>query len=414
MRPPVLTAHDRPVPAAYWVATTSASVIVLLCFATARWLPWFVEDAALFVGPNGVDREAPFFVGLAVAALVVPACWLALRWPAFGIALAVLPAMVTVLDPRSAPLHFGVFAALCAVALTSAWRRPMAAVAAIGVALLVLLVWLTSGWVMAAPFAAEIDPRFGAGPAGVGTTYVVGLGLVLAFVLWFRSVAMREQQRRGLEARAGEVAGQAVVLAERARLARDLHDVVAHHVSLIAVRAETAPYTEPTLDDAGRRVLAEIAGDARLALDELRGVLGILGRADGASRVPQPTLADVAPLVERARGTGQDVTLDGDLGAPVGAAGGYAAYRVVQEALTNARRHAPGAPVMVAVTATSGLLEIRVSNAAPAASYDQNGGRGLIGMRERVDALGGRLRVRDANGTFELEATLPLGGTDVG
>ena len=160
-----------------------------------------------------------------------------------------------------------------------------------------------------------------------------------------RVSGQRELERKALAARSGEVEQQAAVVEERARLARDLHDVVAHHVSLIAVRAETAPYTHPDLDPQARSVLGDIAADARLALDELRGVLGILGRSGAVERAPQPTWSDITALVERTRSAGVDIEMIGDTSAEVGPSAGYAAYRVVQEALTNARKHAPGARV---------------------------------------------------------------------
>ncbi len=410
MRSPDLGRHDRPVPASYVVATVVVVLVVLTCFAWSRWLPWFVTDAGIAVGPDGaVSSRGLLSLGLVAGVVVASGAVLAFRWPLFAIAVALLPVLPTVLDHRSAPLHFGVLAGLGAVAVTSSWRRPRTSIAAIATAEAVVLVWLTSGVSLAAPFGATIYLAY-TDRSQVAIVYTVALTLLLAFVLWFRSVATGEEERRALAARAGQVADQAAVVAERARLARDLHDVVAHHVSLIAVRAETAPYTEPGLDTGGRRVLAEIAADARLALDELRGVLGILGRADEAERAPQPTLADVRALVERAVTAGQDVRLEGDLGADVGAAAGYASYRVVQEALTNARKHAAGAPVTVVVEATAMLVDVRVVNVVREDAPQTPPGRGLAGMRERVEALDGRLRITREAGRFEVAATLPTGG----
>ena len=144
------------------------------------------------------------------------------------------------------------------------------------------------------------------------------------------------------------VENEAAVLDERSRLARDLHDVVAHHVSLIAVRAETAPYTYPDLSTDARLILSEIATDSRTALDELRGVLGILRRSDDAGRrTPQPSAIDIGGLVLKAQSTTDVVSASLQGLETVQPTPGYVAYRVVQEALTNARRHAPGAPVDV-------------------------------------------------------------------
>lgn len=413
----LLGAHDRPVPASYRVAAVVVTLVVLMSFATVRWAPWFVTDSAWLVsyGRDGfwTVRESTWLVlGVAFALPVMAAPWLAFRWPVFATVIALLPAVVTWMDGTGVAMHFGTFAGLGAVALTTTWRQPAKAVATTFLAVLVAWIWLMSDKDMVAPFGAIIDLRH-TQTWSIGPTYTLALLFVLGLGLVLRRSAAREMQRRRLAAREDEVADHAAVVAERARLARDLHDVVAHHVSLIAVRAETAPYTEPELGDAGRRVLSDVAADARLALDELRGVLGILGRAGEAERSPQPSLADVAALVERTRRSGQDVTLVGDVRATVGGGAGYAAYRVVQEALTNARRHAPGAAVEVAVEVTSRLLEVRVSNPVAEAPTGLGTGRGLVGMRERVEALGGRLRIRAAGPVFEVEATLPARGEDV-
>lgn len=220
---------------------------------------------------------------------------------------------------------------------------------------------------------------------------VVALGLGVA--QWMRVSFVRSHEAAGLADRAEAVEREAAVVAERARLARDLHDVVAHHVSLIAVRAETAPYTVPNLSPAGRTLLAAIADDSRRALDELRGVLGILRRSgEDPALAPQPTAGDVALLVESARDGGDDIEWEPVDLAGVEPAAGYAAYRVVQEALTNARRHAPGARVLLETLIEGpGDLVVRVGN--PATGMGTGEGRGLAGMRERVEALGGRLTV---------------------
>ena len=141
----------------------------------------------------------------------------------------------------------------------------------------------------------------------------------------------REQERRA-------------VLEERTRIARELHDVVAHHLSMIAVQAETAPYRLADVPDGARAEFAAIAGSAREALTDMRRLLGVLrSESAGPQTAPQPGLADVAPMVDAARRAGLAVTLD----TPAPTAGtpapvGLAAYRIVQEGLANAARHAPG------------------------------------------------------------------------
>ena len=225
--------------------------------------------------------------------------------------------------------------------------------------------------------------------------------------------------QRALSKREAVVKKVGTAQAERARLARDLHDVVAHHVSLIAVRAETAPYTEPDLPEAHRPVLQEIAGDARRALDELRGVLGVLQRSeDRPELAPQPTLQDLPELVDRACRAGDRVAAYGVDGAwIVPDTVGYVAYRVVQEALTNARRHAPRAPVEVWVERDGDELVVTVANQAPpdarawphTSEASEGDGLGLSGMTERVEALGGILVAGpDAAGGFRVTARLPI------
>jgi signal transduction histidine kinase len=200
------------------------------------------------------------------------------------------------------------------------------------------------------------------------------------------------------------------LLEERTRIARELHDVVAHHMSLIAVRAETAPYR---LDGIGAPVAAEFAGIAessRDALTEMRRLLGVL-RSDlpVPETAPQPSLADLTDLVASAREAGVDVTHEVD--APdVPDSVALSAYRVVQEALSNARRHAAGAPVHIAVRTEDGALTVDVRNGPGARGPASPGaGHGLAGMRERVEMLGGALVTQStSDGGYVVHATLPV------
>jgi signal transduction histidine kinase len=223
-----------------------------------------------------------------------------------------------------------------------------------------------------------------------------------------RASAARQQanaaQLRGLRERNAAQQG-------RAALARDLHDVVAHHVSLIAVQAATVPYQLPDLSPAARQAFEEIAAQARTALDELRAVLGILRTPEAvSSQAPQPNLADVPVLIERMRSSGMQVMLESS-GSPRGVPESVAlcCYRVAQEALTNAARHAPGASVQVRFEFAENQLALLVCNdLAPNAASDSNG-FGLIGMRERVTALNGTLQAGVQNGQFRVSMQLPTG-----
>jgi signal transduction histidine kinase len=222
----------------------------------------------------------------------------------------------------------------------------------------------------------------------------------------------RARARTAAAARASDQAlAVETVAVERARIAHDLHDVVAHHISLVAVRAESAPYVHPSIDAESRVVLADIADDARHALGELRQVLAVLQRTEGADRAPQPGAGEVVALVDAARSAGQRVTVVGDV--PVlQSAQGLVLYRAVQESLTNARRHAPGQPVTLALgtgTTSSGMfVTARISNPLVPRTSPAAPGRGLLGMRERVESIGGSLTAGEEDGSFVVELTLPV------
>ena len=247
---------------------------------------------------------------------------------------------------------------------------------------------------------------------GAFTAYVtVGYVLAISLRAWFAS------RTKAIEARQAtakaELAEQSAVAtetraAERARLARDLHDVVAHHISLVAVRAESAPYTHPDLDPAAREVLAEIATDARSALTELRQVLTVLQRTESPDLAPQPGATDVESLIAEARSAGQSIEEAGDWDE-VPAAVGYVLFRAAQEGLTNARRHAPGLPSRLVRLQQPGLVALTLTNPLPdGASHLPQPGRGLIGMRERVEALGGTFAATVADEKFVLSLSLPV------
>jgi signal transduction histidine kinase len=206
---------------------------------------------------------------------------------------------------------------------------------------------------------------------------------------------------------------------ERARIARELHDVVAHHISMVAVQAETARLTTPGMPPAGAQRLSEIGDRARAGLTEMRRLLGVLredtqaGAADQQpDRQPQPGLWQLNELLDAARdasGTGTRLIVCGppavmDPGVEL------AAYRIVQEALTNARRHAPGAAVDVELRYADGTLLVRVRDNGPGPPpVLPDSCHGLLGMRERAAAVGGKLYAgAAAGGGFLVEASLPI------
>ncbi|WP_327585375.1 sensor histidine kinase [Nonomuraea sp. NBC_00507] len=201
---------------------------------------------------------------------------------------------------------------------------------------------------------------------------------------------------------------------ERARIARELHDVVAHHISMVAVQAETARLAVPGMPAAGAERLLAIGDTARAALTEMRRLLGVL-REDAQAEAtwrPQPGLRlhELNELLDESReasGAGTRLILRG---APVELDPGVelAAYRIIQEALTNARRHAPGAAVDVELHYADDALRVTVRDNGPGPSGGNQAGHGLAGMRERAVAVGGELRTGPApGGGFLVEARLP-------
>ncbi|WP_327655925.1 sensor histidine kinase [Streptomyces sp. NBC_00483] len=210
-------------------------------------------------------------------------------------------------------------------------------------------------------------------------------------------------------------------LGERARIARELHDIVAHHISTISVQAETARYTTPGLPPEGAERFLAIGDTARLALTEMRRLLGVLREdapaepAAAAPRSPQPGLDQLVTLVDEARaatGTAVRLIVRGHVTA-LDPGLELTAYRIVQEALTNARRHAPGVAVDVELHYMESQLAIRVRDCGPGTGPGEPG-HGLLGMRERTAMAGGTLRAGPAPaGGFLVEASLPVKGPAV-
>ena len=329
--------------------------------------------------------------------------------------------------------------------------------------------WITAAVVMLPYLVLALVWSADAGSAGLATREAVLLLASLGPACAVLGVARRHSAAyagAASQAIAGTVFSQ-LARAERARIARELHDVVAHHISMVAVQAETARLTTPGLPELGARRLREIGDTARAGLTEMRRLLGVL-REDAAQAGPGSSAA--GPLaftpVDALVGAPVGAPVDAPVGAPAGplagagsgSAGGarpaaerrpqpglsltqlneltdaareaagvatrlivsgpvtgldpgveLAAYRIVQEALTNARRHAPGAAVDVELRYAPGALLVRVRDNGYGAGPASGGGLGLVGMRERAQAAGGSVRAgRAADGGFLVEATLPV------
>ena len=251
------------------------------------------------------------------------------------------------------------------------------------------------------------------GPAGSVIIFTAG-------VIALDSIGSRLRAQHSLVTqieRAEAERAQRAVLEERTRIARELHDVVAHHMSLIAVRAETAPYRLTGLPESARAEFSSLSDVAREALAEMRRLLGVLRHDEPAALAPQPQLSDLPALGDAARQAGAPV----EFSAPatlgqVPAGVGVCAYRIVQGSLSNASQHAPGAPITVSIDHAFGAVLLRVANGPgghPAQSGNDNGpGHGLTGMHERVALLGGSLTAGPApGGGFVVSAVLPFGQT---
>lgn len=230
-------------------------------------------------------------------------------------------------------------------------------------------------------------------------------------VIWLAGTGVRRW--RAEQAERERLAAMMATTAERARIARDLHDVVTHHVTAMVVQADAAQFLLDTAPARAGEGLAAISETGRRALTELRALLGVLeatGDATTADRTP--TMGRVGDLVEQARLSGQPVELtEQGVGRPQSVDVELAAYRVVQETLTNAIKHATGRPTTVLVRHGEEHIEIEVTTTGPATTpVSPSGGRGLTGLRERVRMLDGDLVAGPGpDGGFRVHAQIPSG-----
>lgn len=264
------------------------------------------------------------------------------------------------------------------------------------------VIWLASTLVTA--HSAPDDQR----PGWIfGLTFAaVVIALLRGLLASRRQLAQRTQETRAAES-------ETAVLQERARIARDLHDVVAHRMSMVVVMAQTARYRLPDVGDAAAAEFDAIATAARTSLDEVRQLLGVLRESDGGARTtPNPGLEHIDSLVESTRRAGADVRLHKSVSElDVGEASGLAVYRIVQESLANATRHAPGSPVDIWLRdGEVGQLELAVVNGSgtePSLGLAGNGA-GIPGMIDRARSVGGALVTSQTpDGGFAVRAWIP-------
>jgi signal transduction histidine kinase len=327
---------------------------------------------------------------LVVGLLGVAAVPLMNRRPVLG---AVLVNLLVVLSPAATPP-----ATYGTLVVAQRRRFPVAAgVAGLGIAAHAVLGLLRpAGGLSYAWWLSLVAIAYGA---------LVGWGQ-LAQARWALIASLRQRAQRAeadQAARLAEARGQ-----ERSRIAREMHDVLAHRLSLVATYAGALEYRP----DAPPEQLARAAGVVRTgvaqALAELREVIGVLREDTDASSRPQPVWADLARLVDEARAAGQPVDVeDGVTGSPPDGLA-RTAYRVVQEGLTNARRHAPGATVTIVLGGQTGDgLSLALANPLTTSGHADDPGLGLTGLAERVALAGGRITAGSRDGAFRLRVWLP-------
>ncbi|WP_433355007.1 sensor histidine kinase [Microtetraspora malaysiensis] len=366
---------------------------------------WIV-DTALFLSACGLAiASAPDIAGKprayiiaeqVLGALACAAVWLRRRWPVtLALVTSLLGSVFTLLGGAGVVALF-----------TVAVHRPLKIAGPVVAFFLLSAIPYVHLWP---------DPDL-----GVWGMFLLIAALTMMIFAWGIVVRARRQLVISLRARASAAAEEARQL-ERERIAREMHDVLAHRISILSLHAGALEYTPGAPPEQIQRAASAIRTSAHQALQDLREVIGVLRQApeDARPERPQPTLADLPALVEESRQAGMDVALDlvepAPSAPPPPEALGRNAYRIVQEALTNARKHARGAPVTVRVAGAPGEgLTVEVANPVPAAHRRQavseipGAGTGLIGLAERAKLAGGRLDHHRADGgAFVLRAWLP-------
>ncbi|NDU72689.1 sensor histidine kinase [Actinomadura sp. DSM 109109] len=370
----------------------------ILVVLTGMSLGFTAGAIAIAVTQYGVHAELAWPLGALQAMPLV----FAARWPLAAWRLAAAGLLLTVLVRHGEGfMPWPVTAILALIVIlffvgVGAARQTTVGVGAV-----------TIGGVLAPAVLFGMPGWFGMILAGL-----VAVALTFGDAVGGRHSAVEELRRREEQHRR-DLARQAV-LEERARIARELHDVVAHHMSVIAMQAEAAPYKIPDLPDAARQTFGVVRDAAREALTETRRVVGLL-RADdeGAERAPQPGLERLDDLVATARRSGLAVaSAVVGMPRPLHAGVDLSAYRIVQESLSNASRYAPGSRVHVEVRYGSETLTVSVTDdgARSAPEESHGGGHGLVGMRERVTMLGGSLEAGPLDDAgWSVVAELPYG-----
>ena len=340
----------------------------------------------------------PFVAALATFPFLLIRSNPALAWAVSAISALVIPRVFALQGGYDYPwqvVHILVMLALLAAV------SMRAAIPVVGVA------WISTVLL----FLADTPGTNGRGWA-VGLTAIVVFGLLIRWLVLSRRQLAQQEELSELERT------RRTILEEKARIARDLHDVVAHHMSMVVVQAQSAPYRIADMSDETRAEFESIGAAGRAALNEVRGLLGVL-RSDGqvAEHAPQPGVQQISELLEGSRRAGIPVSwhVDGDP-TLVSESVGLVMYRILQESLANTARHAAGAAVEVKIAYESPIASVSIVNGPPRRSlvsaltrHESTGGNGIIGMRERAQAVGGVLTTHlHDNGGFEVHAEFPV------
>ncbi|MGW2475994.1 sensor histidine kinase [Streptomyces sp. NPDC001665] len=331
-----------------------------------------------------------------VGAAACCALWFRRRWP---VGLAIALTLLSTVEPVAA-------GALLVALFSLAVHRPFRPVALVGVAALAV---------------APVQPYLRPDPnTSFLASTIIGLLLILLVLSWGMIVRSWRQLVVSLRERAVRAETEAALRAEQAQrlareeIAREMHDVLAHRLTLLSVHAGALEFRPDAPPAEVARAAGVIRDSAHEALQDLREIIGVLrGPRDTDGNRPQPTLATLDALVAESREAGMKVTLDNRLADPdaVPVASGRTVYRIAQEALTNARKHAPGTEATVAVTGGPGQgITVEVRNPPPTEPFTPvpGSGQGLIGLTERATLAGGRLDHGPApDGGFAVRAWLP-------
>jgi len=346
-------------------------------------------------GPGGSGWDEPLWLSIAATVLITGPLAVRRLWPVPALAVGVgavllsLGSEVIPVVALGAPLTATAFL----IYLTASTQPRRTSV----LTLAVCLAGITATVLLNRPYEAWEDSLFGLvfGWLVVAGGWTIGLTTRERRLFTEQTVAQRSQQ---------------AVAEERLRIARELHDIVAHSMSLIAVKAGIGNHVAEQRPEEARDALRVIEATSRSSLTEMRHLLGVLrSEVDGPLLAPAPGVGGIPDLAERARSAGVVVSVElADLSAlPEGM--GLSVYRIVQEALTNVVRHAARARCAVRVDTADGEVRIAVTNDGPKVGEPVTGGHGLIGMRERVAVYGGTFEAGPRpEGGFAVTAVLPV------